>query len=78
MVERPDGEQIDILIPQKMIHWRKMPILLPTSSGKFRIGIVNDQGAFLEIRNHELSEQLARQLINILFQKRKLLDEQEE
>ena len=77
MVERPDGEQIDILIPQKMIHWRKMPILLPTSSGKFRIGIVNDQGTFLEIRNHELSEQLARQLINILFQKRKLLDEQE-
>lgn len=77
MVENAEWEQIDIRIPQKMIQWKETPILIPTSSGKFRIGIVNDHGAYVEVNNDELSEQLARQMINIMFHKRNLPDRKE-
>jgi|GEM_PF-5244169 len=73
MVGNAEWEYIDIRIPQKMIKWKQTPILVPTTSA-YRIGIVNHDGDYLAIENDELSEQLARQLINIIYQRKLLLD----
>ena len=73
MVGNAKWEFIDIRIPQKMIKWKQTPILVPTAS-EYRIGIVKHDGDYLAIENDELSEQLARQLIHIIYQRKLLLE----